>query len=239
MTEEKLSDVAAMNSSQWAQFRQTKTYDFLAALPLIFWFGFALRAQLPLLLYRCNELFSGTIALRGFLQLTALLGSAIFLLVLIYFLIARVTPLQRSQGLLPRLIAVLGTFFGSAVLFLPVASLSLGLQAISNILIFGGSLLGVLVLIHLGRAFAIMPEARNLVTTGPYAIVRHPLYVVEGLVLLGTILQFQQPWALLIWLIVLVLQYCRSIYEERVLESEYPHYAAYRRGTRRFIPGVF
>ena len=100
----------AMNSSRWAQFRATKTYDFVAALPLIFFYGFALHSQLPLLLYRFKELYSGSIALRGFLQLTALSGSAIFLLVLIYFLIARVTPLLRSQGFLRRIIAVVGTF---------------------------------------------------------------------------------------------------------------------------------
>jgi protein-S-isoprenylcysteine O-methyltransferase Ste14 len=240
MIEERtLNENVAMNSSRWAQFRATKTYDFLAAFPLIFFYGFALHSQLPLLVYRFKELYSGSIPLRGFLQLTALSGSAIFLLVLIYFLIARVTPLLRSQGFLPRIIAVTGTFLGSAVLFLPVAQLSLGLQAISNILIFGGSVLAIVVVMHLGKAFAIMPEARNLVTTGPYAIVRHPLYVVEALILLGTTLQFQQPWAMSIWLSVLLLQYCRSIYEERVLQSEFPQYAAYRLRTWRFIPGVF
>ena len=228
-----------MSLSRWAQFRTTKTYDIIAALPLMFWYGYSLHTQIPLIFYLCDEVYRGTIGLRDFLQLTALLGSAIFFLLVIYFLIVRVTPLLRSQGFLPRFIAVMGTFLGSAVLLFPVASLSLGLQAVSNILIFGGSLLAILVVLHLGTAFAIMPEARNLVTTGPYAVVRHPLYVVEATILLGTILQFQQPWGLLIWLTVLGLQYCRSIYEERVLESKYPQYAAYRLRTRRFIPGVF
>lgn len=173
------------------------------------------------------------------MQLTALLSSAILALLLIYLMITRTTPLLKSTGILPRLTAFMGTFVGNSILLLPVAPLSLTQQALSNFLIFGGTVLALIVLIRLGKAFAIMPEARNLVTTGPYAVVRHPLYTVEAIIFLGSTLQFQQPWALLIWLLILVLQYCRSVFEEQVLESKYPQYAAYRARTWRFIPGVF
>jgi protein-S-isoprenylcysteine O-methyltransferase Ste14 len=158
---------------------------------------------------------------------------------LIYFLMIRVTPLMRAKGFLPRLIAALGTFVGNTALFLPVVPLSLAVQLVSNALIFGGTLMAIGVLLQLGTAFAIMPEARRLETKGPYALVRHPLYVVEAIILLGTILQFQQPWAIFIWLIVLVLQYSRSVFEEQVLLKEYPQYREYQKQTRRFIPGLF
>ena len=35
-----------------------------------------------------------------------------------------------------------------------------------------------------------MPEARRLVTGGPYALARHPLYTVEMVTICGTALQF-------------------------------------------------
>ena len=35
-----------------------------------------------------------------------------------------------------------------------------------------------------------MPEARKLVTGGPYAYARHPLYAVEIITIVGTALQF-------------------------------------------------
>ena len=83
-----------------------------------------------------------------------------------------------------------------------------------------------------------MPEARTLVTGGPYAYARHPLYGVEIITIIGTALQFAQPWAGLIALLVAVLLVIRSRYEEGVLEAAYPEYAAYRARTKRFIPGV-
>jgi protein-S-isoprenylcysteine O-methyltransferase Ste14 len=77
------------------------------------------------------------------------------------------------------------------------------------------------------------------VTSGPYASARHPLYVTEAFVLLGTMMQFEQPWAALLGAATFVLIYLRTIFEERVLIAEYPQYADYRERTARFIPGLF
>jgi len=54
-------------------FRRTKTFDLLAALPLILWYLFGFRRQAPITLVRLQELFNGTINLLDFLQLLALL----------------------------------------------------------------------------------------------------------------------------------------------------------------------
>jgi apolipoprotein N-acyltransferase len=95
-----------------------------------------------------------------------------------------------------------------------------------------------LVLWRLGKSFSILPEARKLVTGGPYAYVRHPLYSVEIITILGTALQFAAPWSWIIAVIVVVLLWIRSHFEEQVLEQTFPEYAAYRARTKRFIPGV-
>jgi protein-S-isoprenylcysteine O-methyltransferase Ste14 len=95
-----------------------------------------------------------------------------------------------------------------------------------------------LVLWRLGKSFSIMPEARKLVTSGPYAYARHPLYAVEIITIIGTAVQFTPPWSWIIALIVVGLLWVRSNYEEQVLEAAYPEYGAYRAKTARFIPGV-
>lgn len=79
-----------------------------------------------------------------------------------------------------------------------------------------------------------MPEARLLVTSGPYRWARHPLYVMEFVTLLGVALQFAQPWAALLAAGVIVLQVLRTVFEERVLDEAYPEYAAYRARVKRF-----
>lgn len=228
-----------LSSSQWTRFRSTKAYDLLAAMPLILWYGFAVRSQIPFLVEHFKALYFRAIDMQGLLQLTVVLSSALFFLILIYLLLARMRPLMRSQGFLPRFIAVLGTFMGTTLLFLPVVKLSVGMLAVSNILILGGSIFALVVALHLGSAFAIMPEARRLVTSGPYALVRHPLYVVEAIIMLGATFVFQQPWSFLIWLVVIFLQYWRTVFEERILLKQYPEYAEYQHRTWRFIPGVF
>jgi protein-S-isoprenylcysteine O-methyltransferase Ste14 len=83
-----------------------------------------------------------------------------------------------------------------------------------------------------------MPEARKLVTGGPYAHARHPLYTVEMITIAGTALQFAAPWSWVIAAMVVTLLWIRSHFEEQVLQEAYPEYAAYRARTKRFIPGI-
>ncbi len=73
-----------------------------------------------------------------------------------------------------------------------------------------------------------------LVTGGPYAWARHPLYVMEFITIIGTAIQFAQPWAALLALGVILLQVLRTIFEERVLSEAYPEYAGYQARVKRF-----
>jgi protein-S-isoprenylcysteine O-methyltransferase Ste14 len=43
--------------------------------------------------------------------------------------------------------------------------------------------------LSLGRSISILPQARQLVTSGPYAFVRHPLYLGEMTAMLGIAMQ--------------------------------------------------
>src|SRR5262249_13688544 len=118
-------------------------------------------------------------------------------------------------------------------------TLSLPVQVLADLLIIGGAIGSLVAVSGLGEAFSIMPEARSLVTSGPYAIVRHPLYVAEIIGVAGMVLQFQQPWAGMLGIAICVLQYWRTVFEEQVLIQAYPEYVAYRTRTRRFIPYLF
>jgi protein-S-isoprenylcysteine O-methyltransferase Ste14 len=214
-------------------------YDILIALPLVAFYVRGARGEFPRVLFRVAQLLDGTATLTGTLQMLALAASILFSLLLILLIFARSVPVGKSAGIVPRLVAVAGTFAGTAFLYLEPIALPLSLQIIATLMTMVGMLLSFLVLLKLGRSFSIMPEARRLITTGPYAIVRHPLYMVEEIAVFGMLIQFAGTFALGFAIGHVTLQYMRSVYEEQVLEATFADYGAYRLRTRwRFIPGL-
>jgi len=91
-----------------------------------------------------------------------------------------------------------------------------------------GALLALWPLWQLRRSFSVEPQARELVTSGPYRFARHPIYAAYTLVNCGLWLRHPTlPFGtvLAIWFALLIV---RIRYEERVLERAFPQYAAYR-----------
>lgn len=218
--------------------QDTKLYDVIAALPLILWFAYGAWQIRPYIINDILLITTGRGSLFAWVQLFSLTAAAGFNLLLVYLLIIRDKPVRKSRGWLPRLCAFLGTFLGVGMLQLPVQPLTLPMQILAALLIGVGSLASLLVLWRLGKSFSIMPEARTLVTTGPYAHARHPLYAVEMITIVGMALQFAQPWAAILTALVLTFLVLRTVFEERVLVEAFPEYNAYRARTARFIPGL-
>ena len=165
--------------------------------------------------------------------------------VLLFFVLAALLALIRSRpigmahGLQPRLSALVGSFLLLSMVLLPRHDLSIGLNLLSAGLIFCGHVLAVYALAWLGRSFSIMAEARRLVTDGPYALVRHPLYVAEEIAVIGLFLQYASLWAAFLVVAHLAFQLQRMRNEEQILRKTFPEYAAYAARTRGLIPGVF
>ena len=98
----------------------------------------------------------------------------------------RTIPQRGAMGFYPRVAAVIGTFSSLAFLLLPPQELSYGLYLASLLLLLAGIILAIWALIFLGRSISLLPEARRLVTSGPYALVRHPLYLGEMIAIAGS-----------------------------------------------------
>jgi protein-S-isoprenylcysteine O-methyltransferase Ste14 len=92
----------------------------------------------------------------------------------------------------------------------------------------------------LGRnwsAGAVIQVHHELVTAGPYAYVRHPLYTGLIVALAGTALVSGEYGALLGWVLLTSVFRMKARREERLLEGEFGSgYAAYCRRTGRLLP---
>jgi len=95
---------------------------------------------------------------------------------------------------------------------------------------------------HLGRNWG-MPmshvDGADLVTSGPYHFVRHPIYSGLLLAILGTVLA--TDWALLVVLVIVgvFFIYSATTEEQRMTKLFPKDYAAYKAASKMLIPFVF
>jgi len=78
---------------------------------------------------------------------------------------------------------------------------------------------------------------RQLVTTGPYRIVRHPLYLGSALALVGILLVAQRVWALVPAAVVFGVYGLAVVMEDRRLNKQFPTQSEeFQRRTRAVWP---
>jgi len=83
-------------------------------------------------------------------------------------------------------------------------------------------------------------EGQHVVSTGPYAIVRHPMYTGGILFLLATPPALGSWWALIPTVLMCIAIIVRLLDEERFLAKNLSGYADYCQGLRwRLVPGVW
>lgn len=83
-------------------------------------------------------------------------------------------------------------------------------------------------------------ESQQLVDTGLYGYVRHPMYSAIVLMYIGTPLALDSWWGLLPTLVFFIALIVRIANEEKVLLTELVGYAEYRERVRsRIIPGIW
>lgn len=210
----------------------TRTLDILSSLALVAWLGLGGVGII-------ERLWSGPAALGGALFWLSDFANLAFMALLAVLLVIRRPPVLKAPGLAPRLAGAAGFAIPALAALLPRAPLGPVALAISTTLMLIGSIASIFVCFWLGRSFALFPQARALVTGGPYRWVRHPLYLAETIAVVGYMAQFAMPWSLAFLGIALVTLVARMIMEEQVLGQAFPEYVDYARRTARLIPGLY
>jgi len=106
---------------------------------------------------------------------------------------------------------------------------------------FAGAAFSIWSIAHLRRSFGLRTAVRELVTSGPYRRIRHPLYLGEIVHILGLSILAATPAAFVLFIFAVALQVVRAKIEERKFLAAVPAYADFRRRTGflwpRFGPG--
>src|SRR5688572_29738897 len=113
--------------------------------------------------------------------------------------------------------------------------ITLGLQAAALLVMLWARLVfGV-------RSFhaAANPTGGELVTRGPYAIVRNPIYAAVILFTAAGVAAHPSWGSVLLGLVVLAGMLTRVLLEERFLRGRYREYEDYARRVKRLVPYVF
>jgi protein-S-isoprenylcysteine O-methyltransferase Ste14 len=165
----------------------------------------------------------------------------------LYWLISAFGVKERSSG--PRRIRPVALLIllvgGSAIRLLgDTSGLAVHrpvLQAVGVVAFLAGLGLAVWARVHLGRNWG-MPMTEKaepeLVTSGPYRFVRHPIYSGILLAMLGTALATNLYFLLAVGLALAYFVYSATV-EERILTASFPDaYPRYRAHTKMLIPFV-
>ena len=214
-----------------------------------YWRDLAFGRLLPSLffsLFLARQLILLAGGLHGIHQPSDLLFFTQQLLALAYFTMLVVLYAVRlpQRGTDHRLavifIAFSGTFAAIGASFLPGGTRREGLVLFGDLLAAAGLAYSVWGLAYLRRSFSIIPEARRLVTGGPYALSRHPVYLGEIATAIGVNLATGGWLSALAITYFIVCEVLRLGWEERILAQAFPNeYLEYARRVPRYLPNPF
>jgi protein-S-isoprenylcysteine O-methyltransferase Ste14 len=93
--------------------------------------------------------------------------------------------------------------------------------------------------LYLGNRFGLLPANRGIVDSGPFRLVRHPVYFGYLIGHVGYLLSALSVRNVLVYALLYIFQIARLLEEEKVL-SRSASYQVYRKRVRyRLVPGVF
>ena len=176
----------------------------------------------------------------------------IFLLYWIFssFFVKRSVVKRSPGGILWRVaVAVLVIAFirfdkpGAVSFFMPVLNNSLfSFQILGTVLTVLGLLIAIWARIYLGRnwsGYVTYKKDHELVTTGPYRFIRHPIYTGMILMSAGAVLYYGIPLLLIICTILAGVFIWRTKKEEEIMTKLFgKKYLDYMKKTKALIPFV-
>ena len=127
-------------------------------------------------------------------------------------------------------------YFAFSGTVFPQNSLILIIQAISVVLGFWAI---IAMKLHTLSVLPSVKQGGQLCTSGPYRILRHPMYTAVLLLLFALLLNDYTVIRLVVFIIVFIDLILKMNVEEKILIAHYADYKDYIKRTKRILPFVF
>jgi protein-S-isoprenylcysteine O-methyltransferase Ste14 len=120
---------------------------------------------------------------------------------------------------------------------------TLGWQSLGTVLTVAGVVVAIWSRFYIGRnwsATVTVKEGHELIRSGPYSAVRHPIYSGFLLALLGTAIYMGQVRGLVAVGLAMIVWKIKSLREESFMQSEFgEQYVQYRRHVKGLVPFIW
>jgi protein-S-isoprenylcysteine O-methyltransferase Ste14 len=152
--------------------------------------------------------------------------------------------MNKAQGLVLIQLILFAVIGGTAVLI--PSHKSSEQWIVGGGLVLVGLLIGLYAITEHGRVNRGGPSAlptpnqqADLITSGLYKRIRHPIYTGVLMVALGITIWHGHFIILTASILLVGLLTYKSLYEEELLRAQYPQYQEYMQSTGRFLPKIF
>lgn len=102
-----------------------------------------------------------------------------------------------------------------------------------------GIIISLVSLLALNRNLSAFPtpkKSAELIQSGIYKYIRHPIYSGILFFTFGFSIYSENTLRILIFLLLLILFRFKAAYEEKLLQDKFPNYAAYKKTSGMFLP---
>jgi len=139
------------------------------------------------------------------------------------------------------LVGIQLVLFGAYIFDVPALKFEVAneVSVINLGLAIAGLIIIIISILQLSTNLSIFPTPKKdgeLVSSGLFKYVRHPIYA--GILMTAFFFAFytNSGYRLIIFLLLVILFYFKSNYEEKALMNKFPAYRSYRASTGRFFP---
>lgn len=159
------------------------------------------------------------------------------------------SPVKRHQSQFSRVLVLIAIVWCFWAVYFPQFATGLVQKVIPDDMAIGvigmiitllGLVFAIWARVHLGKYWSSMPAIRvdhKLIRTGPYSLVRHPIYTGILFAIAGTAIIIGEPLGLIVFFLILTVYLWKIRVEEKYLQDEFGEaYAQYKNEVPALIP---